>query len=322
MKSIQIISGNEVAVVESPVPEPGFGEVRVRIDAVSICTQWDLHLRHNSPMFPGHAFHYPYTVGQPGHEGSGVVDAVGSDVSDLKVGDRVSLWRDPGHGIPGCFAQYVVRESQEVIRVPAELSAVATAPIELAMCVACSIMQMISMDAIAGKRVAVSGLGPAGLIAVQMLRAEGASHVTAIDPVASRRELAVSLGANVAISPEEAADTLPLRSNGKLDSAVDCVGAAGSVQFLMDRTRDVVAIFGVLRGDVKFNFQHWLGLRLCGYPEHNRVAAEYAVRLLEQGKLDLLSVISHVLPMTAYREAVDLLEKQEATKVCLLPWAE
>lgn len=322
MKALQILSGADVAIVELPIPQPGPGEVRVRIDAVTICTQWDLHLRHNSPMFPGHQFHYPYTVGQPGHEGSGVVDAVGANVTQLKEGDRVSLWRDPGHGVQGCFAHYVVRETSEVIRVPEHLSPVATAPVELAMCVACSIMQMASMDAIRGKRVAVAGLGPAGLIAIQMLRAEGAAHITGIDPVAKRREIAVQLGADVAYSPDEAAEAIPLRNAAILDSAIDCVGAERSLQFLMDRVADTISIFGVLRGEVKFGFQHYIGLRLCGYPPHNRPAAEYAVQLMAEGKLDLMPVISHVMPMAGYRAAIDMLERQEATKVCLLPWVD
>jgi len=322
MKALQIIQGSEVSMLDIPIPEPGTGQVRVRIEAVTICTQWDLHLRNDSPMFPGHQFHYPYTVGQPGHEASGVIDAIGPDVSELHVGDRVSIWRDSGHHIQGAYAQFAVRDSFDVIRVPEHLDPVATAPVELAMCVACSIMQMKEMKAIAGKRVAVSGLGPAGLIAVQMLQAEGADHITVVDPVAARRELAGGLGAHTAFSPEDAVRTIPKRNQSVIDSAIDCVGAEASVQFLMDRVADVVSIFGVLRNDVKFGFEHWLGLRLCGCPPHNRAAAEDAENLLREGRLDLRPLISHQLPMSAYREAIDMLERQEATKVCLLPWRD
>lgn len=320
MKALQIVDGSTVEMAEIPIPEPGVGQVRVRVDAVTICTQWDLHLRHNSPMFPGHEFKFPYVVGQPGHEGSGVVDAIGEGVMSLTVGDRVSLWRDPGHDIQGCYAQYLVRPEVEVIKVPAHLSAVATAPVELAMCVACSFLTMLSMGVISGKRTAVSGLGPAGLIAIQMFRAEGACHIIGIDPVQSRRDLALQMGADAVFSPDEAREQLLLRPNAQIDTAIDCVGSKRSIEFLMDRVLDVVSIFGVLREDVSFGFRHFIGLRLCGYPPHHRGAAEYAVALLEQGKLDLLPLISHQLPMADYAHAVDLLERQEATKVCLLPW--
>ena len=52
-------------------PSRGPGEVLLRVEAVTTCPQWDLHLRHNEPMFVGHQFHYPYTPGQPGHEATG-----------------------------------------------------------------------------------------------------------------------------------------------------------------------------------------------------------------------------------------------------------
>lgn len=320
MKALQIFRDGETSTIEIPTPEPGLGEVRIRIDAVTICTQWDLHLLHDRPMFPGHTFHYPYTIGQPGHEASGVVDEVGDGVTSLSKGDRVSLWRDPGHHIVGCYAEYAVRPIEDVIKVPDWLSADLTAPIELAMCVACSVLRMISMDAIRGKRTAVAGLGPAGLIAIQMLRAEGAASIVAIDPVEKRRDLALELGADFAYSPEEAQKYLPDRSNAALDSAIDCVGSAKSAHFLMDHVDDVVALFGVQREEYTFAFRHYNGLRLCGYPPHNRGAAEYAVKLLNERKLDFSPMISHRLPMNEYPSALKLLERQEATKICLVPW--
>jgi threonine dehydrogenase-like Zn-dependent dehydrogenase len=322
MKALQIETPTEFRVREVPVPEPGAGEVRVRVDAVTICTQWDLHLRHNDPMYPGHQFQYPYTLAQPGHEASGVIDAIGEGITALQPGDRVSVWRDPGHDRQGCYAQFVVRPEHDVIRVPEKLTAVATAPVELAMCVACSVLRMKSMGVLNGARLAVAGLGPAGLIAVQMLRAEGAATITGIDPVEARREAAITLGADRALSPQEAEAALPLRQNAELDSAIDCVGSARSVHFLMDRVADTVQLFGVQREDYTFAFRHYIGLRLSGYPPHYRGAAEYVVSLLESDRLDLLPLVSHQLPFSRYDEAMNLLEQQKATKVCLMPWEE
>jgi threonine dehydrogenase-like Zn-dependent dehydrogenase len=89
----------------------------------------------------------------------------------------------------------------------------------------------------------------------------------------------------------------------------------------MDRTRDTVALFGVQREDYTYRPSHYLGLRLCGYPGHSRAAAEYAVALLEAGKLDLQALVTHTMPLEQYDVAVDLLESQEAIKVCFDPWA-
>src|SRR3954454_14828882 len=126
MKTIQVLHGREVAVLDLPVPAPGKGEVLVRVQAVTTCPQWDLHLRHNEPMFIGHRFEYPFTPGQPGHEATGTVAALGEGVTELATGDRVSGWRDAGHRVRGCYAQYPARKVEHLIRVPALLPPEAT----------------------------------------------------------------------------------------------------------------------------------------------------------------------------------------------------
>ncbi|HSV72961.1 MAG TPA: zinc-binding dehydrogenase [Chthonomonadales bacterium] len=322
MKILRIGPGRHFRVAEAPVPVPGDGEALLRIEAVTTCPQWDLHLRHGAPMFVGHRFHYPYTPGQPGHEASGVVEAVGPGVSDLAPGDRVSAWRDAGHDVPGCYAQYVVHRADDLIRVPAHVSFEAAAPVELAMCVGSVFLLLREMKAIAGRRFGVMGLGPAGLVALQMARAEGAGAVVGFDLAPDRRERALALGAAAAYDPREAPEAeLPARPAWPgLHTTVDCVGAKASVEWAMDRTADVVALFGVQREDYTFAVRHYGGLRLCGYRGHSREAAEYAVGLIERGLLDLSPLVTHHLPLERYAEGVDLLERQEAVKVCFHPW--
>jgi NADPH:quinone reductase-like Zn-dependent oxidoreductase len=60
MRVLQVTAPAQCEVLELPVPEPGPGEILLRVEAVTTCPQWDLHLRHNEPMFPGHQFQYPY----------------------------------------------------------------------------------------------------------------------------------------------------------------------------------------------------------------------------------------------------------------------
>ena len=323
MKSLQVGEGRAFAILDVPTPEPGPGEVLLRVDAVTTCPQWDLHLRHNEPMFVGHQFTYPYTPGQPGHEATGEIAAVGEGVTSVVVGDRVSAWRDVGHHVPGCYAQYVVHREENVIRVPAGLPPEATASVELAMCVGATFLMLRSMNIFENKRIGIGGLGPAGLIAAQMARAEGAAQVIGFDLSEARREYACVHAVDIAFDPRDAAlgEMLPARPGSpKLDSAVDCVGAKASVEFLMDRVRDVVALFGVQREDYTYKPHHNFGLRLCGYPGHSREAAEYAVGLIERGKLNLAPLVTHHLPLERYAEGIDLLERQEAIKVCFHPW--
>jgi threonine dehydrogenase-like Zn-dependent dehydrogenase len=322
VKSLQVTAPGEFTLLDAPAPQPGPGEVLLRVEAVTTCPQWDLHLRHNEPMFLGHRFQYPYPPGQPGHEATGTVTALGEGVEELAVGDRVSAWRDPGSGVPGCYAQFVARKAEHLIRVPPELSPEATAPVELAMCVGATFLMLRQMGVVAGRRFGINGLGPAGLIAVQMARAEGAREVVGFDLSPQRREMALSLGADAAVDPrDDLASRFPARPAAPtLDCGIDCVGARASVEFLMDRVVDVAALFGVQREEYTFAPRHYKGLRLCGYPGHSREAAEYAVELMARGSLNLAPLSTHHLPLERYNEGIELLERQAAIKICFRPW--
>jgi threonine dehydrogenase-like Zn-dependent dehydrogenase len=320
MKQLQIVAPGQVLWRDAPLPQPGAGQVLVKVLGVTTCPHWDLHLMDGIPMFPGQTLHYPYSPGQPGHEAMGEIVALGEGVAHPALGTRVSAWRDPGHQRPGCYAQYVCLDVGNVIEIPADLDPQDIAPLELAMCVQVSFDQLLHLDAVHGARFGVSGLGPAGLVAVQMARAYGARQVVGIDPLAGRRELALRLGADVVIPPDAAAFPAGRAGAQALDAAIDCTGLKASIEFLMDRARRAVAIFGVLREDVSFGARHWSGLALLGYGSHNRQAAERALALVVQGRLVLSPLVTHILPFTQYREGVELLRNKQAIKVCFLPW--
>ncbi|MBN1582204.1 MAG: zinc-binding dehydrogenase [Anaerolineae bacterium] len=319
MKQLQIIEPGKVAWREVPLPKPGPGELLVKVLAVTTCPHWDLHLMRGEPMFPSQALSYPYTPGQPGHEAMGEIAALGAGVIGAAPGTRVAVWRDPGHDRPGCYAQYACVDAQNVIPVPVHLEPQAIAPLELAMCVQVSFDQLLRLDAVCGKRFGISGLGPAGLVAVQMAKAYGAREVVGIDPLPARRALAKCLGADIVLAPD--ADVFPASRGGEqaLDAAIDCTGLKVSIEFLLDRTRQVVAIFGVLREDVIFGARHWSGLSLLGYGRHNRSAAERALVLVTKGQLDLAPLVTHTMPLQCYQEGIELLRAKKAIKVCFLP---
>jgi threonine dehydrogenase-like Zn-dependent dehydrogenase len=272
------------------------------------------------PMFPGVPLPYPYPSGQPGHEAVGVVATLGPGVDGPPPGTRVAAWRDQGHTRPGCYAQYNVFTAEHLLEIPEALPLEAIAPLELAMCVQVSFDQLGELNAVAGQRVGVAGLGPAGLIALQMARAYGARQVVAIDPIASRRQLAQELGADQAIAPDELAG---FAAEEPLHAAIDCTGLKPSVTALLTSTRKVVALFGVLREPVEFGFQHWRsGITLMGYARHNRDAARRALQLVIEGRLQLAPLVTRSLPMQNYLEGVELLRRKEAIKVAFLPWSE
>jgi threonine dehydrogenase-like Zn-dependent dehydrogenase len=316
VKLLQLTGPGQFEIKNVPDPRPGRGEVLMRVDAVTTCPQWDLHLWHDEPMFPGKDLVFPYTPGQPGHEAAGTIAAVGDGVSDFSPGDRVCTWRDPGHTVQGCYAQYVVRRADDIMHAPRDVPDAALAPFELAMCVGTVFRMLRDMYAVGGRRFGVMGLGPAGLIAVQMARAEGAGEVIGFDLDAERRARALRLGASACHDPGEE----EWRSRAeRLESAVDCVGAASTVEFLLDHTNDAVALFGVQREDYAFRPRH-TRVRLCGYQGHSRESAAYAMDLIENGRVDLAPLVTHRMPLEAYGEAVALLEARKALKVCFLPW--
>ncbi len=321
MQTLQVGEGAQYEIVEVPMPEPKVGQVLLRVEAVTTCPQWDLHLRHNEPMFVGHEFHYPYTLGQPGHEATGTIAAIGEEVTGFEIGERVSAWRDPGHNKPGCYAQYALLDAANVIAVPAHLSYEATAPLELAMCVGATFLMLRDMNALTGRRIGVMGLGPAGLIAAQMAKAEGATEVVGFDLTPQRCEYAAAKLSMSAYDPRSVSEKYPARPKSPaLGCMIDCVGAKASVEWAMDHTQETVALFGVQREDYTFAPRHYGHLRLCGYPGHSRASAEYAVNLMANGLLDLSLLVTHTLPLSRYGEGIDLLERQEAIKVCFRPW--
>jgi len=307
---------------EAAVPVPGRGEVLVRVLGVTTCPHWDLHMFDGVPMHTGHEIQYPLPAGHPGHEAMGEVAAVGAGVTEFAVGDRVVAWRSNLHASDGFYRQFNAYPAELLLKIPRELEPAAVASLELAMCVGSSFAQLAKAGGVAGRRVGVAGLGPGGLVAVQLARAHGAASVVGIDPVAARRELAIQLGADSAVAPDT--DAWPAsRGDAKaIDMAVDCTGRSDAVEFLLARTRIAVALFGVLREPVRYapELMWGPGVSLLGYGDHTRDLGESALGFVMDGRLKLDALVTCTMPMRHYAGAVELLRRHEAIKVMLDPW--
>ena len=204
--------GEPLVVKEVPVPRPGPGQALVEIIASGVC-HTDLHAADGDwPVKPN----LPFT---PGHEGAGIVVALGTGVTHLKEGDRVGMawlhsacghcdfclsgWetlcreqRNSGYSVDGSFAQYALAQSEYVGRIPKTLSFVDAAPI---LCAGVTTYKGLKeTDTRAGEWVVISGVGGLGHVAIQYAKAMGL-HVAAVDLGPEKIALAKKLGAELVI---------------------------------------------------------------------------------------------------------------------------
>jgi S-(hydroxymethyl)mycothiol dehydrogenase len=241
-RGLILAAPGELRLEEIDVPEPGPGEVRVRLLATGVCHS-DLHAIES-----GFATRYPMLLG---HEGCGEIEAVGEGVDEARGGERVVLgWRVPcgecaacTRGEPrrcerarsarrrlrwngetlaqflqlGTFADRTIVHSEQAIRVPREL------PPEQACLIGCAVATGVgsvlnTAQVWPGARVAVIGCGGVGLSVVQGARIAGADAIHAVDLDERKLEQALQLGAT----------TTGAALDGTYDVVFDVVGAAAT----------------------------------------------------------------------------------------------
>lgn len=204
-----------LSIREVPVPRPGPGEVLLELVASGVC-HTDLHAADGDwPIKPT----LPFT---PGHEGTGVVVALGQGVSRLKEGDRVGLvwlysacghcefclsgWetlcleqKNSGYSVNGSFAQYALARADYLGLIPRELSFVDAAPI---LCAGVTTYKGLKETGVrAGEWVVISGAGGLGHVAIQYAKAMGL-HVAVVELGAEKTRFAKELGAEIAIDAD------------------------------------------------------------------------------------------------------------------------
>lgn len=319
-KVLQIAEPGNAVWADAAMPAPEADEVVVRVAGITTCPHWDMRIYSGTPMFASRPISFPYTAGEPGHEACGSIASVGSSVTNFSEGDPVVLWRDPGDRRQGCYARFVAVKADQVLALPKPIEPIKIASLELAMCVQVSFDQLNSVNAIKGKHVLITGMGPAGLIAVQMANAYGARAVTGTDIQEERRELGKSVGATTCIHP----DDLPAAfGDGDFDTGLDTTGISPVINQLIKVTKDTVAVFGVMREPIEVGPDHWWGgFTFMGYGEHNVEAAKRALDLIVQNKLNLEPLVSATLPFSKYGEGVEMLKSKEAIKVLFDPWLD
>ena len=259
--------GQPLSIEEVPVPVPKAGEVLVKIIASGVC-HTDLHAAEGDwPVKPTPPF-------IPGHEGAGIVAAVGSGVTGLKEGDPVGIawlhdacgvcewcitgWEtlcpsqhNTGYGVNGCFAEYAIGNAAYVGLLPPNPDFAALAPI---LCAGVTTYKGIKeADVEAGEWIVISGIGGLGHVAVQYAKAMGL-HVAAVDVAEDKLALARTLGADVTVnagSPDAAESILKHTDGGAHGVLVTAVSVPAFSQALqIVRRKGTVSLVGLPPGNL------------------------------------------------------------------------
>jgi len=225
--------GGPLRVEDVPIPEPGRDEVRVKIEASGLCHS-DVHIKNGDwPVKPT----LPLRLG---HEGVGIVDRLGSNVTKVKEGDRVILpwlaWAcgtcDPclsgwetlceqqvirGYYVDGTHAEYTTAPAAYVEKVPGSISPAEVAPLA---CAGVATYKAVKVARVrAGDLVAIFGVGGLGHLAIQYARISGAT-VVAVTTRPEKVQMARELGAEYAINSEVTDAVRDIKQLGGADAAI------------------------------------------------------------------------------------------------------
>jgi L-iditol 2-dehydrogenase len=246
LKSAQLVAPRTIEIRDMPLPaDPGPNEVSVKIRSVGICGS-DMHWYLDGSIY-GFPASYPMVLG---HEPAGEVVEVGSGVSELRPGDRVSI--EPtiscGHcefcargqhnncmksqfmgspQLPGLLREYATVPAHNAELIPENFSYTQASLIEPV----AVIMHMLELVQIhAGDTVAILGAGPIGLLAAAVARNCGASQVLMADRLPYRVKMARDLGATAAVPIEQFRELVADKTRGRgVDLAIEAAGAAETI---------------------------------------------------------------------------------------------
>jgi len=260
--------GGLLRIEEVPIPAPGPGEVLIKVVATGVC-HTDLHAANGD--WSGR----PELPFVPGHEGAGVVVALGPGVTRLKEGDPVGIawlhdacgacefcmtgWdslcehqHNSGYSVNGSFAEYVIGTAAYLGRLPKTTDFAQMAPI---LCAGVTSYKGIKeTEAKPGEWIAISGIGGLGQLGIQYAKAMGL-HVAALDVTEEKLALARASGADVTVnakSPDAAAQVVRETGGGAHGVLVTAVSPPAFTQAIdMVRRKGTISLVGLPPGDFR-----------------------------------------------------------------------
>ncbi|MGW0792957.1 zinc-dependent alcohol dehydrogenase [Streptomyces sp. NPDC002911] len=344
MKAALITGRGKVEFVEFPLPErAGPNTAVVEIGRTGICGS-DV-----SAFKDGHD--YPPFLS--GHEWGATVVDVGEGVTGLAAGDRVvagtpsacgrcamcraghaercealtalSFGTHPLTPAHGAYARRITVPAETLVRIPDGVDDDQAAMIEPA---TVALHAVRRRPPLLGEAAVVMGAGPVGLFAAQLLRLAGCGRVVVVEPRPRRRDLALALGADVAVEPGPAASDAVLEASGGLgaDLVYDCAGneAALSAAVELCRPGATIMMLGVASGSVTVSPLAWLSKELTVQTSLAHLNHEFTVTadLIASGRLQTKPLHDQTVGLTDLPAVLaELAAGQDRVKVLVDPRA-
>lgn len=318
MKSSVFYSKHNMAMEEREIPKPQENEVLINVKACGICGT-DVHIYEGDP---GSADVTKPTV--LGHEFSGIITEIGAKVQNLKVGDRVTVdpnWycgnctpcRDGvvhycknmlsyGVTLDGGFAEYCAVNQNVVYKLGENTDYLQGAMVEP---LGCCLHGMDLCNIKTGDKVVVIGGGMIGLLMMQLAKLAGAAKVALLEPVATKREVALKMGADLTIDPLNQDTKYELANAGfdNVNVVIECVGRTQTIEQAIDIAgyKATVMMFGLTAPDAQINvkpFEIFKKELIITSSFINPCTHQRALDLIDNGKIDVTSMIYEVAGLT------------------------
>ncbi|MBE0534602.1 MAG: zinc-binding dehydrogenase [Phycisphaerae bacterium] len=306
MSSAVIVAPGKIEVRRAAVPVPGPNQLRVRMQGCGICAS-------NLPVWQGREwFSYPQEPGAPGHEGWGVVDAVGREVTEFAVGQRVACMSYKA------YAEYDLVDSGSAVVLPDSLEGVAFPGEPLA----CAVNVFSRSDIRKDHRVAIVGIGFLGGLLTSLAAAAGA-EVIAISRRPCSLRLARQMGAVHVIAMDDhyrIIEEVDRTTDGaRCERVIEAVG----LQWPLDLAGELTATRGRLivagyhqDGPRQVNMQMWNWRGLDVVNAHERDLSVYtagmrrAIDAVERKRLTPFDMLTHRFTLDQLDDAFEMLQSR------------
>jgi 2-desacetyl-2-hydroxyethyl bacteriochlorophyllide A dehydrogenase len=331
MRAVRMVeAGKPLELQEIPIPNIGEKDILVRVRAAGICHS-DAHYRAGRSSMGI----MPITLG---HEVAGIVEKVGLQVSNVKVGEHVCLHYNIscgeceyckagndqfcasvqmlGHHVDGGYAEYVAVPARNAIRLPEEIPFEEGATL---MCASATALHALSKGRVKeGETVAVFGVGGLGMSAIQLAKAAGAVQVFAVDIQRDKLELASEYGATpIDASRVNAVEEIRKLTKGKgVDVALEMIGLRKTMEQAIDSVAYLgrAVMVGLNQQPIEINtYMQVLGkeAEIIGSNDHLLQELPLLVDMCRKKILDTSHVVSQTIPLDADKinQRLDDLEK-------------